>query len=223
MASLNHFTVPVSMVLLCFLCVEIALSFRRTSAGRSRKCGIACCSGTAKSNAATLYLRRARKRPLFGAPIPFTASANPELSQGPRKTAFPNPARILKVSHPSDRHHLDREVRNRGTEPCPEGLTHDQAVGLTFPACGFLNSGNRPPSIGEPRSRSALTAHEPPNQGDHRGSKQSQSRRFRNGVNKHERKRAGNTVECECYSTLNWVVDVHRQRATSNEQVQTIT
>jgi len=43
LASLNHFTVPVSMVLLCFLYVEIALNFRWTSAGRSRKCGIACC------------------------------------------------------------------------------------------------------------------------------------------------------------------------------------
>src|SRR5438067_11109663 len=31
------------MVLLCFLYVEIALNFRWTSAGRSRKCGIACC------------------------------------------------------------------------------------------------------------------------------------------------------------------------------------
>src|SRR5205814_10339596 len=58
LASLNHFTVPVSMVLLCFLCVDVALNFRWTSAGRSRRCGIACCSGTASSNAPLLYITR---------------------------------------------------------------------------------------------------------------------------------------------------------------------
>src|SRR5438045_9668725 len=46
------------MVLLCFLCVDVALNFRWTSAGRSRRCGIACCSGTASSNAPLLYIAR---------------------------------------------------------------------------------------------------------------------------------------------------------------------